>query len=218
MPLRLALQDYTLRTLLEDLSDETLVRLGQITQAIQGVYGLTLSFAPAIGSDVTDRLGRLVGVVRSEWANHLRNDRAFQFQTSQTGAAGQVGTVQLFNPAASAVDVLVFGAWGRLSVAGNLDVGFDGVAAATFVLNGRNLRAGGAASVAEIRRSSTVVEPGTLFTTHRADGTSVYAAGGGKDTESGLVCILPPGQGLDFTTNNVAVETWALFRWAEVLR
>ena len=116
-------------------------------------------------ADVTNRPARDLGFVRPFWLSEIRAGRAFTGGVSIASSVGDNTHIQLLNPAASGVTILV-----RRLVAAPKGVDAHSVrthntALTTLSMNGVNLLAGGTAGLGAIR---TVNNAGLLGTLARA--------------------------------------------------
>jgi len=143
------------------------------------------------------------------WFSELRAGRAFSGVGALAAAAGTVSEIQLFNPAGSAITLLLYKCVGDATVASALQLRTFNTALATLIGNGLNMLSGGAASVAEIRSAAPAVNDGTSFWSK--------AALAGEPIELGDLWVieLGAGEGVIATDNTQNVGVRFTFLWNE---
>ncbi len=102
-------------------------------------------------ADVTDRVARDLGFVRDFWLNEIRAGRGFALGDNQAAGAGLLSQIQLINPAASGVTILVRRVTASKPTAGAMLLKTHNVGLATDVGAGVNLLAGAAAGAGHVR-------------------------------------------------------------------
>lgn len=113
-------------------------------------------------------LGGQINVTATErWYSEVRAGRAFMRGTHVAAAAGALGEVQLFNPAASGITVIVRRATSGALAADRHQVRQYDTALGTLVGTGFNLLSGGAAAAAVIRTATPAAADGTLISEMR---------------------------------------------------
>ena len=120
-------------------------------------------------ADVTDRVARDLGFVRDFWLNEIRNNRAFHLGSGLAANVGNLGHIQLFNPAASGITVLVGQIDAGVQASRSIHLREHNVALTTLVGTGRNLDIGEGNSLAEIRTVNNAVELGTQLSAYRLE-------------------------------------------------
>lgn len=170
---------------------------------------MRISSGIAADANVTDREARLVGVIRSEWHRRVRASQGFYGLTDNGPSVGNYTHVQLLNPAASGITVLVY----RISLARPTGVGFinvrrDDVARATLSANTGNLVLGAAAPLGQLRFENNAVQQGVII--------------GIIDAAATLEPVFPDwcfelgaGEGITFEPAATNVEIGALLLWVE---
>ena len=174
----------------------------------QGSIGTVIVSGTAAVS-LADSLTRLVGTTRDWWLNELRAGRAFSGGGSLGVSAGNFSQIQLLNPAASSVTVIVHRIRANLSLAGNIEVRTFNTALTTLAQNGVNLLAGAAAGAGAIRTSQPAAQDGTLVRTVRG------VAGEGAEVVDTWDWELGAGEGIIVTASATAIEIFAAFWWVE---
>jgi len=144
------------------------------------------------------------------WLSEIRTGRAFTRGTGLAAVAANNGHVQLLNPAASGVNLIVRGIKFAVNVLGEIRVARYDTALGTLVGNGLSLLAGGTAALAEIRTATNVGALGTLMRQIPAlASTSV-------ELSPEWWIELGPGEGvvgIDMTVNDTV---YGNFDWIEV--
>jgi hypothetical protein len=145
-----------------------------------------------------------------DWAYYLRQGKAFSAIGAQTAVGGQNSHVQLWNPAASGVVLLVYNLTIATPAAGFVFGGTYNAALTTQNNQGRNLLLGGANGVCYTRTQSNA--GGLPFN------AKMYAVPANTNTLPPLpwICVVPQGQGLTFYHNTVNVELDLEFTWVEI--
>ncbi len=211
-PLNKPLPQATLRELLEAVQDLEVRDAAQVLGAAARDFGLPIFFTAAPGSDVSDREGRRVGVVREEWLGELFAGRAFAGRKQITAAAGQLGKVQLFNPAGSGVRVRLY----RLAAAGAPTGAFrvyvHAAALSAAPSQGMNLLSIGAPSVAELHVVSGAGPVGGAVPFAQVAPAGVESVG---DLFPPWLIDLAPGLGAHVESQTVAAATDASYFWTE---
>ncbi len=151
-----------------------------------------------------------------EWSEYVASGEAFAGQAFQTAVGGQLGFLQLFNPAISTIRIRLrcIEPMAVFSLAINSNIRRHDVALATFTpFSGpENLLGGGAAAVGELRQTSQVAMLGSLFWLILSTGNTRkdYPT---KQLEWGHDLL--PGQGV-ILNSSVGGFILAGFMWAEV--
>lgn len=114
-------------------------------------------------ADVTDRVARDLGFVRPFWLNEIRAGRAFAAGTTFGADPGENSHVQVFNPAASGITVIMRRALINGGVDSMYEIATHNVALTTLIGQGVNMLSGGGASLAEWRSQSIAGLSGTQF-------------------------------------------------------
>lgn len=144
------------------------------------------------------------------WLAELQAGRCFAAGGIQGPTAANNSHVQLFNPVASGVTLLVRALYASLSVAGSIQIGFYDTALTTLNGNALNLLRGAAVSVAEARRQDNVgVLPSVLMEMQ-------LGAAQVLQLDSMWLCQLGPGTGFVAVAKTVNVGITAQFVWREV--
>lgn len=99
------------------------------------------------------------------WFDEIRRGRAFALGTLAGPTAANISHVQLFNPVASLVTIIVYAVWHTENTLSTNDINTHNVALTTLVGNGVNLLSGGAAASGELRTQDNAVQLGTRFAT-----------------------------------------------------
>jgi hypothetical protein len=144
------------------------------------------------------------------WLSEVRAGRAFALGVGQAAVAGEKGFVQLVNPAASGINVLVRSVIATLGVAGHLHIRHHTAGVDTDNGAGVNMLIGGAAGVAHLFVGTDVGLLGTaLFNIRLAADTPIYPT-------PDWFAELGAGESLlvQCADNNVAV--WGNFAWIEL--
>lgn len=113
--------------------------------------------------NVSDRTARDLGFVREFWYRQIGNSQAFCRAYSNPASAGNRNQIQLFNPAASSVTVVVRLMFIGSTTAQEIDVNQDNTAATNLLSTGINLNSGAAAATAQVRYANPAGEPGTTL-------------------------------------------------------
>ena len=161
-------------------------------------------------ADVTDRALRDLGFVRPFWLNEIRAGRGFVHSVRLAASVGNNGHVQLFNPAASGITVLVK----RLSHSSggaplahmtqhNTELTTDAGA-------GVNLLSGGGAAAAHLRSVDNSGVLGTIIGNHEIPATTPLLWFDDWFMELG------EGEGLVAVNGSVNVSINATFFWIEL--
>lgn len=116
-------------------------------------------------TDVSDRLVRLVGTTRSWWLNELRAGRAFARTEGLGASVGNNSHVQLFNPAASGVTIIVYVLELSLAATGQFEITLYNTALTNLTGVGINLLNGGAAALGQLRWANNAGVLGTRHST-----------------------------------------------------
>lgn len=129
---------------------------------------------------------------------------------NQTNVGSQYPHIQLLNPAASGVQILVDLFYYSNNTTGAIDIRHYDTALTTLIMNGRNVDAGGDAGLGEIRRQTNASILGTQWTVQRVL-AGVYA----KFTMSSPF-LLDAGEGIVVVNDVVNTVVWVTFQWREV--
>jgi hypothetical protein len=159
-------------------------------------------------SDISDRIGRLLGMVRPEWLHRLRAGAAFM-RGVYVGAVN-FGHVQLINPAGATVTVLVYDVHAELNTNGRISFGTYNTQLPTNVIPA-NLLAGGAAAQGKVMTDDNAAElPAKItefFTLASARAAVLPEGAWGFELPAGKgICVWGPA-GLSIT---------ATYRWIEL--
>lgn len=145
-----------------------------------------------------------------QWYNAIRAGRAFSRRTSRTAVAAEFAHVQLFNPAASGVTLLVRRITVRVGTTAATYVNLYSVELTTLVGAGYNLQVGAAAGLGVTRTQSNAVQLGNtvrdVYVTTTEDRT----------VQEDYFCELPANTGI--LVNHEAQNSLivACFEWEEV--
>lgn len=144
-----------------------------------------------------------------EWLYEIRNGRAFGGGSSTGVVVAEIGHIQLLNPVGSTKTAEVFVAWGRPGALATMQLNFYDTALTTDVGTGTNLKSGGAASSAHIRKQTNPTALGTLL-----DRRNVPA---NTDNQLGPTwcASLAAGQGLVVIDTNTGEGAAGYFYWVE---
>ena len=156
-------------------------------------------------------LGGAVTVTATErWLAEIRSGRAFTRGGFSGPTAATLSHLQLFNPAASGVTIIIRAVIVAVSATGLVAIVTHNTALTTLVGAGVNLLAGGAAGLGELRSLDNAVQLGTI-----ADRLSLIA-----DTPSDVVpewfFELGAGEGILVNSENANVRTIATYHWIEL--
>jgi hypothetical protein len=165
---------------------------------------------------------------REEWLDLLRAGRCFSGYNSRAASAANLSMVQLWNPAASGVRVLVFGAAAYISVAmaaGNMvHLYVDNTQRTNNTGQRRqNLLVGGPAAVAEVRQDLTPALPPAFAADAMISeqfGPAAFTLLDFQPVRSGMpqgfFAELAPGQGITLIQDIVNISLFGYYQWAEV--
>src|SRR3970040_1377450 len=153
----------------------------------------------------------LIGLAELDfWFTSLRASQAF-IRGGKQGTGGAVfNEVQLLNPAASGVSIIVYRLKVGAPTSGSIQTRVHNPALATLVGTGINLLQGGAAGVGEVRTASPAAADGNLVSEIHRPNSADYDASPPWHWE------LPAGTGVLFTTSGQAEEISAEFYWVEL--
>ena len=151
-----------------------------------------------------------------EWSEYVANAEAFSGEGFQAAVAGQVGKVQLFNPAASGIRIRLraLEPMALLGISINTNIRRHDVALTTFApfAGPENLLGGGAAAVGEIRNETAAGQVGSPF-------WLILSAGSTRKDYPALQLPwghdLLPGQGI-LANSSPGGFILLGFQWAEV--
>jgi hypothetical protein len=211
MALTKQLTDYTLREILEAVQGEKLRDATQLLQVIGKQFQLPLALTAAPGSDITDRAGRLVGVVTSKAESNLRAGGAMIAHGDEPATVSNQSRLQLWNPAGSGKVLVLRGLVVEPGAASTVQLRDYSAPLLTLDRTGKNRRMGGAAGVGEIR-SETTVDAGT--STEIAQVLDVLR----PELLQAIVdegLEIPAGRGLVVVPSSTNVSVLALFIWDE---
>lgn len=99
---------------------------------------------------------------RTFWLEQLRRGRAFGGGSNGAQVVGEVPLIQILNPAASGVTIILHRVVIQTTTAQQVNLQLSNTALATLQQQGVNLRAGSAAGLGAVRTASAVGAPGTL--------------------------------------------------------
>jgi hypothetical protein len=155
--------------------------------------------------------GTATVTAQDRWYAEIRAGRAFaRGARVAPGGAGNFSEGQLFNPAASGVNAIIFTASASAASAVFHQLRQHNTALATLVGTGFNLLSGGAASQCVIRTATPAALDGTLIAElHMAANTP------------GRICPswsfeLGPGEGVLFAETNGNIEMPVVYFWIEL--
>ncbi len=213
MPLPANIDTLTISQICSVMQGLTTIEAEALLQAIAKRYprlGRGLQVELAGYSSEVSPLG--LGV-RPEWLALLRSGRAFVRSFILNPGVGQTAQAQVFNPAASAVRVLLY-AWAADSsiAATAVQVGFTVVQLGGGA-SAANLLAGGAVSVAQIAAALPAALPGVTLIWQELLAVGEIAGAG---ISTGWWAELPAGQGLDFGSLAASSAFRVNVFWAEV--
>src|SRR2546427_3972668 len=125
-----------------------------------------------------------------DWLYMLRSGKAFAAGTAQAASVGNLTEIQLFNPVASGVTIIVHRILMSRPTQGDLEVRSHNAALATLVNVGRNLAFFGTAGKGELRTATPVAADGTILwnVTLLADTVYPWTAEG--------FAVMDPGEGI----------------------
>ena len=147
---------------------------------------------------------------QDRWYAEVRAGRAYHRGTTVAPAAAEFGEIQLLNPAASGVNIIVKHTISNLGVAGQIQCREFSTALLTLAGLGANLLFGGAAGLGAVRTAVPLAADGTLVST--------YAAA----TSPATVPIpdwfyeLGPGEGILFVAGTVGISIACAYHWIEL--
>jgi len=144
------------------------------------------------------------------WLSELRAGRCFGGTGSIASVAAQNAHVQIFNPIASGITVLVRNLWADPFTASTIVVTHYNTALANLSTTTVNLLSGGAAPVAEIRAANNAGLLGSIFFGQAFPPSLVQQVAADWVTELG------PGEGLTFALVTVNIALEVSFQWNEV--
>ena len=154
--------------------------------------------------------GNITVIAQDQWYAQIRASRAFVLGGAQASVGGQYGHVQILNPAATGVNVIVYSILAGKTTAGAILVHRYDTALATLIGQGVNLLAGGAAGLAAVRSGSNAAQLGTQM----VEATS--AAMAFVPIMPGWSVQLGPTQGIVVLTDIVNERVTATFEWIEL--
>ena len=160
-------------------------------------------------ADVTDRTARDLGFVRPFWLNEIRAGRAFTFVGRIGPTAANFSHVQLVNPAASGITVVVYAIKTGDNVNAEIEVRTHNAELTNDIGAGVNLLSGGAAAAAHIRTEDNVALQGTLIERFP------LLAGTPHEIVSGWHMELGAGEGLLIVPDGSNQRCFGNFRWIE---
>lgn len=211
MPVDRALASLTIRELLESVSDLRIPEAAQYLEAAKKLWGISITYSSAPGADVTDRITRQAGFVRSEWLHQVRQGRAFLAAATQAAVAGQFAHVQLWN--GSARRLLVWRALGEPSVACSVSLNLHAAALGVQSVQGVNALIGGTGSAVFLRTHSAAAAVSAPFSISPPLGAGEafeHSIGDGGYVE------VPPQTGVHLLNTVVNVALATLWAWVEV--
>ena len=157
------------------------------------------------------QLGGQVTVTSTEvWLAYVRGGKAFGGGFSLAASAGNVGMIQLMNPAASGKQALVRILNGSVGANATFFISLWNTALATDDGAGNNLLNGGAAGVCHVRHATVAANVGTTIL---VEGLQAQLP---ANISGDWVCELSPGQGVLGQCGSLNVQIQASFMWAEV--
>lgn len=168
---------------------------------------------PLSGTTVTnpsDRTDRDLGFVRSFWLSEIRAGRAFSLEGLQAAVSGQNSHIQLWNPDASGITTIVRYLGGNVGASSSISILHYNTALTTLIGNGRNLLAGGADSVSELRSQTNIGVLGTEFEEFSIGDTNFRVLVDDWHTELGA------GEGVLLALQVANIALRGLFRYIEV--
>jgi len=144
-----------------------------------------------------------------DWLYELRNGRAFGQQGSSGPSVGNLSHVQLLNPAASGVTIILHRIYYRAAAAALLRTNFFNTALSGAPVAGVNLNNGGAAGLGVVRTEDNAAEQGTRFRLlgRPADDT-------GAPSEE-WICVLGAGEGVLVVPSGTNLGISISWEWVE---
>lgn len=154
------------------------------------------------------------GVPRVEaeerWFTEIRRGRGFVGGVFNGASAGNFSEIQLRNPAASGVTLLVRDIVLTVSATNHIDLRDHDAALATLGATGTNLLKGAAAANGQVRTATPAARDGTVILSFRLAGDTPL-----RPVPDWLF-ELGAGEGFLFTPNVVNVGLTATFAWIEI--
>ena len=161
-------------------------------------------------ADITDRTARNLGFVHPFWLNEIRNGRAFGIAAQVGGVAGEYSHLQIMNPVASGVTILIR----RCQVCSVSGGGLEAYMYDTPLTNLNstclNLLRGAANSVGQLRNQSNAAQLGTLYKRIRTLADDTYDIMAEWDVELGA------GEGVLVVPSDVNKQLSATFEFVEL--
>jgi hypothetical protein len=145
----------------------------------------------------------------NDWLTYVKQGKAFFGGTRQGASVGNFSIVQLFNPVASGVTVLVRQAVTIGEALNDLTIWSDTSARGSLDRNGQNCKFDGSASVAQIRVATVAASVGTSILHFQPLANTAVPIG------YDWFALLPAGYGVDMYYNAVNLAMGAFFQWAE---
>lgn len=154
--------------------------------------------------------GQAIIELQERWYSEIRRGRAFCNSTQVAAVAATYGHIQLFNPAASGVLIIVRAIITSFTSAQKSFVGIHNTALTTAVNNGVNLLNGGAAGLGAVRTQTNATQLGNLIARAivPANDAYTYALDWFMELDAGEGCIA--------TLDNQNVAMDATFFWIEL--
>lgn len=144
------------------------------------------------------------------WFSEVRAGRCFTRGGNVGGGVGQISEVQLFNPVASGITVIVYRVIVSQAAIDGIQCRTHNTALATLVGNGANLLSGGAVSVAEVRTALPAAADGALVSTLH------IAAAAPFERIAVWAWELGAGEGILFANATTNIQQVTEFYWNEV--
>jgi len=144
------------------------------------------------------------------WLSEMRAGRGFGGFLNQVAVAAQNSHIQLFNPVASGITVIVRLVLFASVAAQGVHVSHHNTALTTLGATSRNLLSGGAAPVAEVRSQTNAGELGSQFLGLNAAAATQLQVNAEWFTEVGA------GEGVLISGASVNVELLGNWLWMEV--
>lgn len=161
-------------------------------------------------ADVTNRAARDLGFVRPFWLEEIRAGRAFVRGGERSEVGGQFAHIQLINPAASGITVIVYSAISDLSAGDRTHLVTHNAQLTGLIGLGVNLLSGGNAGAGMVRSENNAVAQGTSIALRIA--TSSFPI----EWFPGWGFELGEGEGILLRAGLVNTRIGATFKWIEV--
>lgn len=144
-----------------------------------------------------------------DWLYEVRNSRAFASHPGLAAAVGTLAALQILNPPASGVTVVVYEIYPSIVASGQVNAQLSNTALATLYGTGFNMNAGAAVSVATLRTEQLAGPPGNRI------GLMTLPANETRRIGPQWLAVLGAGEGLVAlpVETNRAIE--ASFYWVE---